>query len=155
MRSSRSTSSLPLYSCTSTGMLRRKCAPIRAMLSLALWPRQDAVERMIAYGGRALSRAQSNYSTTKKESFAVVWVVTKFRHYSHGRPFRVVSYHHCLCWMASLRGPLGQPVRWGLKLQHLYLAIVHKSEGGVCLELPLSGILLSRMTTQRLTELCD
>lgn len=77
-----------------------------------LFQEQGGVDRVIAYGSRRLSKAQKNYSTTRKELLSCVLFTQHFRHYLLGRKFRLRSDHASLQWLLNFKHPTGVIARW-------------------------------------------
>lgn len=73
---------------------------------------QGGRKRVLAYGSRALNKAESNYCITEKELLAVRYFVEYFRQYLLGRRFRVRLDHQALTWLFKLKQPRGKVARW-------------------------------------------
>lgn len=86
----------------------------------------DGKERVVAFSSKALSKAQRNYCTTRRELLAVVHFCHEFRPYLLGRHFRLRTDHSSLQWLRGLKEPDGQVARWLLALQEFDFAIEHR-----------------------------
>ena len=73
--------------------------------------------RIVSCCSRRLSHSEENYGITDLEGLAVMYTVTKFRHYLLGKPFEIMVDHCALCAL----NPPGKPrsprlERWALIL---------------------------------------
>ena len=87
---------------------------------------QDGVERVLAYGSKALSSAQRRYCTTKRELLAVVKFIKHYRMYLWGRHFLVRTDHASLKWLINFKDPEGMLARWISVLDTYDFAIQHR-----------------------------
>ena len=88
--------------------------------------RQMGEERPLAFASRIMTASERNYSITEKECLALVWAVKKFRFFIWGRPIRIVTDHHALCWLQSKKDLAGRLSRWAMQLMEYKYTIAHK-----------------------------
>ena len=88
---------------------------------------QDGQEKVIAYASRALSKAERNYSVTKKEMLALVFYAGYFRHYLYGRRFTARTDHGALNWLKNFKEPSGQVARWLEQLAEFDFTVQHRA----------------------------
>ena len=77
------------------------------------------VERVIAYGSRALNSAERNYSVTEREYLAMVHWLKHWRPYLHGGHFTVYTDHRAIEYAANSRDPYGRLARFSVFLQDM------------------------------------
>lgn len=86
----------------------------------------NGFERPIAYFSKKLNKAQSNYSATELELFAVVEGIKHFRCYLYGRKFTIITDHRPLKWLINLKDPNSKLARWNLFLSSYDFEIIHR-----------------------------
>ena len=87
---------------------------------------QCGKERVIAYAARALSKAERNYSTTRKELLALVWGTEHFETFLYGRRFLVRTDYSALQWLRNFKNPRGQVARWLERLSDFDFEVEHR-----------------------------
>ncbi|KAJ6970201.1 Ty3/Gypsy family RNase HI domain-containing protein [Populus alba x Populus x berolinensis] len=94
-------------------------------MSAVLVQRKDKKPYVIYYASKTLNSAQMNYTTTKKELFAIVFACDKFRSYLVGSPVVVCSDHAALKFL-SKKDSKARLVRWILLLLEFDITIKDK-----------------------------
>ena len=88
---------------------------------------QDGIEVVICYGSKVLSRAETNYTVTRRELLAIVFFMERFRQYLLGAKFLVRTDHSALSYLQRAPNLMGQQARWQEKLSCFTFDIVHRS----------------------------
>lgn len=83
--------------------------------------------RVVAFGSRALTSQERNYSATERECLAVLEGVKKYHIYLHGTKFKIITDHKALIWLMTHKDPSSKLMRWALKLQQYQFTIEHRA----------------------------
>jgi len=76
---------------------------------------QDGVERVVAYGSRALSSSQKNYGATQRELLAIFIFLEVYRHYLLPSKFLIRTDHQPLTWLKNSKSS-SLLRRWELRI---------------------------------------
>ncbi|KAJ2939810.1 hypothetical protein O0L34_g18004 [Tuta absoluta] len=88
---------------------------------------QGDKEVVIAYMSRALNKHEQNYSTTERETLAVITALEHWRCYiDNGKQFTVYTDHAALKWFLNLSNPSGRLARWAIRLSSFNFILKHK-----------------------------
>ncbi|CAG2199338.1 unnamed protein product [Mytilus edulis] len=75
-------------------------------------------ERVIAFGGKSLSKTEQVWNTTEKECYAVVQGVKTFNTYLATGKFTIYTDHKALTYLMNQKANTGKLTRWAMDLQH-------------------------------------
>ena len=96
-------------------------------LSYILSQKQDNVEHVIAYAGRALRGAELNYGITELEALAVVEGFRHFHTYLYGtNTTTVITDHAALVYIKNNTKIQGRVARWAILMQNYEYNVVHR-----------------------------
>lgn len=79
----------------------------------------------ISYLSRRLTSAETNYHSNELECLALVWALTKLRHYLYGQVFTVKTDNNVVRWLSQKKNIRGKLARWVLILQEFNFSIEH------------------------------
>ena len=87
----------------------------------------NGMEHVVAYASKSLTKAERNYSVTRRELLAIVTFTNHFRQYLLGREFVLRTDHHSLSWLRNFKNPDGQLARWLERLAEYNFRIEHRA----------------------------
>lgn len=89
---------------------------------------QDNKSRVVAYASRTLNKHELNYSVSEKEALAIVWAVNHWQHYLLGdKQFTIITDHHPLTGLKTIKDLHGRLGRWSLQLQHYNFVVQYRA----------------------------
>jgi len=102
------------------------CDASNYAVGAVLGQRKEKIFRVIHYASKILNEAQANYTTTLKESLAIVYALEKFKSYLIGSKVIVFTDHTTIKYLLSKPDSKPRLIRWVLLLQEFDLEIKDK-----------------------------
>ena len=96
-------------------------------LGTVLQQEQDGDLKVIGYGSRLLTKAERNYTTTKRELLAVIFGFKQFRQFFLGRRFLFRFDHSAITYLRQTPEIMGQAARWLEFIEEYDFDIVHRA----------------------------
>lgn len=87
---------------------------------------EDGREHVIAYGGRALRKAEKNYHVSELECLALVEGIREYRTYLAAEKFIVYTDHKALQYIHTVKNPHRRLTRWSIELQEFDYEVQHR-----------------------------
>jgi len=73
---------------------------------------KDGIRYPVWFASRSLKPAETRYTVSEKECFAVLWAIDKFRGFVEYNHFVVETDHQALAWLQKIKEPSGRLARW-------------------------------------------
>lgn len=103
------------------------CDASNSGVGAMLTQEQNNKEVVIAYMSKSLNKNEQNYSTTERETLAVITALEHWRCYlDNGKQFTVFTDHAALKWFINLSNPSGRLARWSVRLSCFNFILKHK-----------------------------
>jgi hypothetical protein len=96
-------------------------------LGAVLQQEQDGDLKVIGYGSRLLTKAERNYTTTRRELLAVIFGFKQFRQFLLGRRFLLRVDHSAITYLRQTPEIIGQAARWLEFIEEHDFDIVHRA----------------------------
>nr|GEX46194.1 DNA-directed DNA polymerase [Tanacetum cinerariifolium] len=93
-------------------------------IGAVLGQRQEKYFRPIHYASKTMTKAESNYTTTKKEMLAVVYAFEKFRSHLIMNKSIVYTDHSALKYLFAKKDSKARLLRWVLLLQEFTFKVI-------------------------------
>ena len=87
---------------------------------------EDNREHVIAYGGRAVHKAEKNYPISELEFLAVIEEIREYRTYLSSGKFTMYTDHQPLKYIQSVRNPVSRLSRWSMEMQQYQFDVQHR-----------------------------
>nr|GEW79854.1 reverse transcriptase domain-containing protein [Tanacetum cinerariifolium] len=97
-------------------------------IGAVLGQRQDKHFSPIHYANKTMTKAESNYTTTKKEMLAVVYAFEKFRSYLIMNKSIMYTDHSALKYLFAKKDSKARLLRWVLLLQEFTFKVIDTKE---------------------------
>ena len=83
-------------------------------------------EHPVAYSSKKLNKHERNYTITERECLAMMHASKQFHTYLHSTAFTIITDHHALCYLKTMKNGDNKLARWALVLQQYNFEIVFK-----------------------------
>ena len=84
-------------------------------------------DRPIAFASQKLTPTEQAWSTVEKEAYAVIWALTKYRHWLFANEVVVFSDHNPLVFLTESIPKAPKLMRWALALQQFNCTFKYKA----------------------------